>query len=194
MPTATKTRGRLAQPVPDGRERRRRGQGAPVHHPELAHLSLADLRSYRQELIDEETRVSYWRRLVQAQLDGGEADGWELQDDLLVRLHAVLADEATSGRRVALLAVGSAAEAPSRNAEAAAVLAELAELPALTALVEQSPVRDRLENAVAQLTDLRQLLRERLDAATEDLVSRYSQSPLDCLVALPVDPRQRQSA
>ncbi|MGN6599915.1 MAG: RsiG family protein [Actinomycetes bacterium] len=191
MPTATKTRGRLAQPVTDGRERRRRGQGAPVHHPELAHLSLADLRSYRQELIDEETRVSYWRRLVQAQLDGGEADGWELQDDLLVRLHAVLADEATRGRRVALLAVGSAPQAPSRNAEAAAVLAEL---PTLTALVEQSPVRDRLENAVAQLTDLRQLLRERLDAATEDLVSRYSQSPLDCLVALPVDPRQRQSA
>ncbi|MCY7373064.1 MAG: hypothetical protein LH461_05110, partial [Spirochaetaceae bacterium] len=37
--------------------------------PELAPLALEDLRAYRQELITEESRISYWRRILQARLD-----------------------------------------------------------------------------------------------------------------------------
>lgn len=35
----------------------------------LAHLDLDALREYRQELITEESRVSYWRRILQARID-----------------------------------------------------------------------------------------------------------------------------
>lgn len=187
MPTGTRTRGRLAQPVPDGRERRRRGQGAPVHHPELAHLDLSALRTYRQELQDEETRVSYWRRVVQARLEAlagavTEEAGELLDsgDEVLRRLHEVVSEPRTAARRGQLLAVVTA--------DATAV-AELSALGCVAELCDREISQDGLERAEQQLSTLRQLLDDRLDAATQELVSRYSQSPSDCLVALPVDPR-----
>src|SRR4051812_45469887 len=51
---------RKAAPAP--RPRRERSD-------DFVHLSLGRLRSYRQALAEEENRVSYWRRIVQARLD-----------------------------------------------------------------------------------------------------------------------------
>ena len=54
----------------------------PQRSAEFAHLTLEALRAHRRSLSDEEARVSYWRRLVQARLDllreaarSGSADG-----------------------------------------------------------------------------------------------------------------------
>ena len=41
----------------------------PERSDDFVHLSLDRLRTYRQALSDEENRVSYWRRIVQARLD-----------------------------------------------------------------------------------------------------------------------------
>ena len=40
------------------------GRPRPERNPEFAHLSLTALRAYRQSLTAEESRVSYWRRLI----------------------------------------------------------------------------------------------------------------------------------
>ena len=45
------------------------GPPAPQRNPELAHIDLGRLRSYRKTLLGEELRAPYWRRLVQARRD-----------------------------------------------------------------------------------------------------------------------------
>ena len=47
----------------------RRPGSAPERSPELAHMNLARLRTYRRTLLEEELRASYWRRLLQARRD-----------------------------------------------------------------------------------------------------------------------------
>ena len=57
-----------AQPSPrDGQ--RSGGRPVPERSTDFAHLSLTALRAYRRTLTHEESRVSYWRRLIQARLD-----------------------------------------------------------------------------------------------------------------------------
>src|SRR5436305_1616777 len=46
-----------------------RFRSVPERSPDFAHLSLGGLRAYRHTLSAEESRVSYWRRIVQARLD-----------------------------------------------------------------------------------------------------------------------------
>ncbi|HMC68705.1 MAG TPA: hypothetical protein VKJ07_06080, partial [Mycobacteriales bacterium] len=46
-----------------------RFRAVPERSPDFAHLSLDGLRKYRLALSDEESRVSYWRRIIQARLD-----------------------------------------------------------------------------------------------------------------------------
>src|SRR3954454_22043707 len=41
----------------------------PQRNNDFAHLSLEGLRQYRAALSTEESRVSYWRRIIQARLD-----------------------------------------------------------------------------------------------------------------------------
>ncbi|MDQ1465529.1 MAG: hypothetical protein QOC73_2470, partial [Actinomycetota bacterium] len=48
----------------------------PERSADFNHLSIGDLRAYRTALAEEENRVSYWRRIIQARLDvvrAGEA-------------------------------------------------------------------------------------------------------------------------
>ena len=54
---------------------RRKGERRPepVLSEAYAHLSVDGLREYRRALTDEEHRVSYWRRILQARLDVVEA-------------------------------------------------------------------------------------------------------------------------
>lgn len=158
-----------------------RGRGtarpAPRRVPELAHLSLDDLRAYRRELVSEEARISYWRRILQARLDL-VIDARD--HHALDRLRGVLDAHADSSRRLALT--------PLTVAE------ELAPLPDLTVLWEtpsdgtddSGSLLRRLADAEHQLSSYRRSLHERLDAATGELIARYRDEPALALRALPL--------
>lgn len=150
----------------------------PTRQPELAHLALDSLRSYRNELIAEESRVSYWRRLVQARLDLLlSVDGRDLG-----RLRSALSHPEGASRRQALLAVLPAEEVPP--------------LPDLTVLWQAEPdpgdddsvtaLVTALGAAESQLSAYRHALHARLDQATGELIARYHEDPAQCLVALPL--------
>jgi hypothetical protein len=154
-----------------------------VRAPELAHLSLDALRDYRTELVAEETRVSYWRRILQARLDQviGSDDHRALK-----RLRGVLDEHGKSSRRLAML--------PVVHTE------DVAPLPDLAVLWETTPGGDgdhapmvaRLTEAEHQLSTYRRELHEKLDAATGELIARYRDEPALALQALPL--RQQRSA
>src|SRR5687767_1285244 len=57
-PTPPRPRSRKAAPRPE-----------PQRDEAYAHLTLEGLRAYRRALSEEENRVSYWRRILQARLD-----------------------------------------------------------------------------------------------------------------------------
>lgn len=158
--------------------------------PELAHLPLAALRSYRQDLVDEESRVSYWRRILQARLDLLRATG---DRDVLVRLQSVLAHASAVSRRASLLAVLPADDVPP--------LPDLGPLwevpaqdggpggPAARSAVSYADLLARLTTAEQQLSAYRGALHVRLDRATDELILRYTEDPRRCLHALPDEAR-----
>jgi anti-sigma-K factor RsiG len=152
----------------------------PKHAPELAHLGLEALRDYRQELVAEETRVSYWRRILQARLD--QVIGFD-DHQALRRLRGVLNDHGQSSRRLALL--------PVVRTEDAAPLPDLAVLWETTPGGEgdQSSMVARLSDAEHELSSYRHSLHERLDAATGELIARYRDEPALALQALPLQQR-----
>ena len=153
-----------------------RSRAVPRRAAHLAHLSLPALREYRRELAEEESRVSYWRRLVQARLDVLSADPGSLS-----RLQAVLTDHGARSRRFALLKLAPSEDVPP--------------LPDLAVLWAEQPDPDdedamgtlitRLAGVESTLSSYRQALHERLDSATEDLIARYRENPASCLVVLP---------
>jgi hypothetical protein len=151
----------------------------PELDPAYAGLSLDDLRALRRELGDEESRVSYWRRIIQARIDlltKGAPDG-----DLVDRLTAVLAESGGVHRRLANLSVRPGGD-----------IADLPDLHALwTRLVDTSDDEgveaflDELRNAEARLSAMRREIHRRLDEATSQLIARYRQDPTLALSALP---------
>lgn len=175
---STQARGGAAE----GR-RPQRARPEPKHAPELAHLGLEALRDYRQELVAEETRVSYWRRILQARLDQviGPDDHQALR-----RLRGVLDDHGQSSRRLALL--------PVVRTEDAAPLPDLAVLWETTpgSDGDHGPMVTRLTEAEHELSSYRRSLHERLDAATGELIARYRDEPALALQALPL--RAQRSA
>lgn len=151
----------------------------PELDPAYEGLSLSDLRDLRRELGEEESRVSYWRRIIQARIDlltRGATDG-----DLVGRLTSVLAESGAAHRRLANLSVRSATE-----------IEALPDLHLLwTRVVDPRDVA-AVEGFVAELgqaeTDLSAMRREihrRLDEATGQLIARYRQDPTLALSALP---------
>ena len=174
--TATPTRGAPERaPGPPGRRQARRA-------PELAPLALAELRAYRQELITEEARISYWRRILQARLDLALGD-----ERSLGRLRGVLSEHQENSRRLARQSVDG--DVPGGSPP----------LPDLTVLWETQAGPDdpamlgRLADAEQQLSAYRRSLHARLDAATGELISRYRDEPSLALQSLPL-PRSPQMA
>ena len=165
------------------RKAARAAQPPPERDSSYDGLSLPDLRQARTDLGNEETRVSYWRRLLQARLD--QVVG---PDDhkALSRLRGVLDDHGQSSRRLAMLPVVKPEDA--------------APLPNLAVLWETTPGTEadhelmiaRLTDAESDLSSYRRSLHERLDAATGELISRYRDEPALALQALPL--RQQRSA
>ena len=161
------------------------GRGTPSKKPtprrrnEFEHLQLGALREYRSTLTDEEGRVSYWRRVIQARLDlvrafaGGGAPADNLRD--------VLSGVTVWSSRGALATFVGDVDLPA--------------LPNLAELWSRDPRRGDAEHNAAleaelalaeeQLSSYRTILHEQLSAATEDLIARYHDEPSLCLIALP---------
>ena len=169
-------------------DKQRRSAGAPERSAEFAHLPLLGLRQYRKALTQEENRVSYWRRIIQARLDVvrtlGNADGPDLD-----ALRPVLGSDRVGAARTALLDIVPVDDIPP--------------LPNLEALWDRDPhpgdeafnatlIAD-LSHAEQQLSAYRAALHRRLGAATGELIARYREEPALCLSALPL-PRDRADA
>ncbi|MCW2611898.1 MAG: hypothetical protein QOC93_770 [Actinomycetota bacterium] len=148
---------------------------------EFAGLGLDILRTYRKALRSEESRVSYWRRLVQTRLDlllayntSGRGDG--------PGLRALLSSERIGALRTALLDVHPADGMPP--------LPDLLEMwervvPAGDIAAHAELISD-LRDAEHTLSEYRHALHGRLDDATRELVSRYRANPQLCFEVLPL--------
>jgi hypothetical protein len=152
----------------------------PERNPQFAHLSLGGLRNYRSTLSSEESRVSYWRRIIQARLDlvrAAQSGTTTTVEDL----REVFAEHHVGGNRKALLTVMPVDDMPP--------------LPDLAALWCRQPEPDDpaqndalihdLSNAEKQLSAYRAALHRRLADATGELIARYREQPALCLSVLP---------
>jgi hypothetical protein len=156
---------------------RRGPRPLPERVPDLAHLSLAELRGLRAELSAEENRVSYWRRLVQARADVLR----QSRDVSVDRLREVLSgQQVVPGRTAYVTASGADLLPPLPGLEAVWAAVDPGDEAARGALV------DTLAEMDGRLSAYRRTLHERIDAATKDLVARYAADPRLCLVALPI--------
>lgn len=159
---------------------RRRAITNAVPSPHLADISLGELRTYRQALMHEEDRVSYWRRLAQARIDVLEVQAHTDGPMSLEALVGALGDTGAGRTRTALVGVRAAEPLP--------------ELPVLTEMwVTQVDPDDeqmvaeaveRLRAAERQLADYRSALHARIDEATGELIIRYREDPSSALIAL----------
>jgi hypothetical protein len=178
--TPLATAGRApAAPAP----RKQNARPVPERTEEHAHLSLDELRGYRKKLADEESRVSYWRRIIQARLDlvraGADADGDTLRP--------VLTDRRVGAGRQALVEIMPVDDIPPLPdlAELWDRFVDLSDAEALSALEED------LAAAEQQLSEYRSVLHQKIGAATGELIARYRDEPTLCLSALPVQPTRR---
>ena len=155
----------------------------PQRSEEFGHLTLPALRSYRQSLTQEENRVSYWRRLIQARMDLIELQGGD--DSIrLERLRTALSETRVGEGRRALVEVMPIDDAPP--------------LPDLADLWMREAHPDDPEGVVAlkrdlafaelQLSAYRAALHRRLSGATGELIARYREEPALALQVLPVPP------
>ncbi len=161
------------------------GAGCAGTRPELAHLDLTRLRSYRRTLLEEELRTSYWRRLMQAGRDllrsGGEPG------DRQALTEALTEQRGGSGRQV-MLTLHPEGGMP--------ILPHLPELWASSVDHDDEAVRAelfaRLASAESVLSSYREALHRRLDRATAELVARYHEDPTQCLAALTLERSARR--
>jgi hypothetical protein len=149
----------------------------PPRSPELAHMSLDRLRSYRRTLLEEELRASYWRRLLQGRRDLLRADSRPGDHEGVQR---VLAEERNPSGRQTVLMLHPDAGMP--------ILPKLPELWAsgVHAVTDEQRAElfASLATAESVLSSYREALHKRLDRATGDLIARYAEEPRQCLVAL----------
>lgn len=157
----------------------------PERSPEFAHLNLDGLRAYRRALTDEEGRVSYWRRIIQARLDLVRTP--DLGAPTTANLRGVFADARVDSGRRALHDVVPVDDMPP--------LPDLAELwarePSATDDAYNTALARDLGKAEAQLSAYRTALHKRLAGATGELIARYREQPALCLSALPLEPPMR---
>jgi hypothetical protein len=154
----------------------------PVLSSAFAHLSLEALREYRRSLGEEEGKVSYWRRILQARLDVVEAGSGSRVVDAAA-LRPLLSSERVGAGRRALTEVLALDDVPP--------LPSLGELwdrqvspadAAGTAALTQD-----LRLAEAQLSAYRSALHRRIGEATGELIARYREQPDLCLAVLPLE-------
>jgi len=153
----------------------------------FAHLTLPELRTYRHALDNEEIRVSYWRRLIQARADVTRAGGGIGIHDAS-SLKRVLTNERGRRVRTAMLREVPIDDSPP--------LPDLEELWSRLDGDDDEGGRilllEDLMAVEARLSAYRRELHERLDAATAELISRYRAEPTLCLAVLPLTGGGRQ--
>jgi len=150
-------------------------------------LSLTDLRGLRAELGAEETRVSYWRRIIQARLDLVRLQ--QPDSDPVADLARVLTDATSSVRRLAHIDV--------QPIDDVLPLPDLAELWSRQVDTSDAAALERLESDLAKaeldLSAFRRELHRRIDLVTGELIARYREQPLLALQILPGDPLRRHA-
>jgi hypothetical protein len=150
-------------------------------------FSLIDLRTVRTALTNEETRVSYWRRIVQARLDLLRSP--QPDKDPVANLAAVLAEAPVVRRRIAHLTVHPHDDVPP--------LPDLAEVWSRQVDREDEVALARviadLARAERELSTFRADLHHRIDQVTAELIARYRQQPVLALQILPIDPLHQHS-
>lgn len=153
----------------------------PQRDPHFAELPLADIRSYRQKLLNEEDRVSYWRRILQARIDTLTHADPEAAPGL-EHLRDVLDPGRVQAGRKALVRIAPRDDIPP--------LPDLARLwdcwPAPTNPTERARLVADLLAAERELSSYRAALHVRLAAATAELIARYRERPTRCLEVLPL--------
>lgn len=158
----------------------------PERDEAYAHLSLDGLRAYRRTLSEEENRVSYWRRILQARLDLLRAgmDGGTARPVDTEALRPVLTDARVGAGRRVLVDVLPSDDMPP--------LPQLEQLWQQHADPDDTAAAEHLEGALAQaerqLSDYRGALHRRIAGATGELIARYRETPSLCLTALPLPP------
>lgn len=177
----------VPRPRPSGRSVRAPKPPRPVpeRDEQYDHLDLDALRHYRAALQAEESKVSYWRRIIQARLDSiREGDGTAAPED--AHLRPVLEDARVRQGRNALVEVLQSDDIPPLPS-----LAELWDrLVPLGDAVGTAQLEADLHAAEQQLSAYRAALHRRLSAATGELIARYREHPALCLVALPLPPER----
>lgn len=169
------------------RKAERAAQLPPERDPVYDQMSLADLRAARAALQEEETKVSYWRRIIQARLDLVRLD--QPDSDPVADLRRVLTDARSSVHRLAHVDAQPVDDVPP--------LPDLAEIwgrvvdpadPAAVAALDED-----LSTAERELSGFRRELHRRIDLITDELIARYREQPLLALQILPDDPLGRQT-
>ena len=169
--------GQLTAPRP----RKGGARPAPERSDAFSHLELEALREYRRDLTAEESRVSYWRRILQARLDVVRAGGIGKELEPALLRPVLTTERVTSGRR-SLVDVVPSGEVPP--------LPRLDELwerrVAVDDVVGQAQLETDLAKAETQLSAYRTALHRRIGEATQELIARYREQPALCLSALPL--------
>jgi hypothetical protein len=152
----------------------------PERSADFAHLSLDGLRQYRATVSSEESRVSYWRRIIQARLDVVRSTGTGASTSL-DDLRNMFTEHRAASSRNALITIVPVDDMPP--------------LPDLGAVWAREPIPGddahnadlirELTKAEAQLSAYRTALHRRLATATAELIARYREEPDLCLTALP---------
>jgi hypothetical protein len=170
------------------RKAARAAQLPPEPSDQYAHLSLDDLRQIRTELGDEETRVSYWRRVIQARLDVVRSES--TSTDPIADLTRVLTDADRSRQRLAHLDAVPVEDIPPMPdlAEVWSRQIDRTDAPAMDALIAD------LQHAEEKLSVFRTDLHARIDHVTQELIARYREEPLLALQSLPTDPLHRHAS
>jgi len=155
--------------------------------PECTLLSLGELRLHRRLLDDEENRVSYWRRLIQARADV-VASGTALNEGDARALERVLAGDHALTARTSRLRLSASEEVPPLP-DIAAVWTRLDDPTDPASRAELVRELRRIEQ---ELSSYRHVLHQRIAAATAETIARYRLDPALCLSALP--PRRRRAS
>ena len=160
----------------------------------LSSLPMDEVRSLRKEAEQEETDLSYLRRLLQGRLDilraelarrSGAAEG-----DLVDALPQILADEGTSssprglGRHVT--AEPSRADSHRRHVEALVADVDLSN-PAAHDELSLRRALDTLEREEQTTSDKRRAVQSVMDACTAEITRRYREGDADVSDLLPTD-------
>lgn len=168
---------------------------APGFLDNLAARSTDEIRSMRDECEEEESGVSYARRVLQGKLDILRAEALRRRDEgangdvqsLLDALPRILSDEVSARPlrpRVTRFLVPPAVQHHRRSVERIAGEQTLARLPERST-EELSELVHVLSDKERQLSALRRQLLDRLDALQEELARRYRQGEANVTEVLP---------